>query len=413
MFRKQLSIVLALSSLTSAPAAFASMAGDCRAADQPAATLLIPYFEVDLDDPTGITTVISVNNGAPRPVVARATLWTDWGVPTLAFDIYLTGYDAQTLNVRELLRGELPVTGADVSNNGPLSKPAEVFPGCSGAVLAQSAWARPRSAFKASERNQLRAAHTGKAIPGTRPARCAGSGQAGASVATGYITIDAVNRCTPMSIMTRVNTPAGEGYFAAGGTGIASNSNVLFGDALYVIPRTSSAESQSAVHVVADADAFSAGHYTFYGRYVGFDGRDGRAPLSSLYYSRYTQGSPLIGTTEMIVWRDTREAVPEGAECGKTPRWSPMGEMQLVAFDDEENPSVVARSNAFPTAAQRVKVGSTALPISETSGWMMVDLWHANEEHAQGWVSTVTTANGRLITGHQAVRADDLCNFGL
>ncbi len=412
MFRKQARIALAFS-LMSTPAAFASMAGDCRAADQPAATLLVPYFEVDLDDPTGITTVISVNNGAPRPVLARVTLWTDWGVPTLAFDVYLTGYDAQTLNVRDLLRGDLPLTGADVSNNGALSKPGEVFPGCGGAVLAQSAWARPRSAFKVSERNQLRAAHTGKAIPGTRPARCAGSGQAGASVATGYITVDAVNRCSPMSILSRDNTPAGAGYFAAGGTGLASNSNVLWGDVLYVIPRTNSAESQSAVHVVADADAFSAGHYTFYGRYNNFDGRDGRAPLSSLYYSRYTQGSALLGTTEMIVWRDTLEAVPEGAECGKTPRWGPMGEMQLVAFDDEENPSVLAGSNAFPRAAQRVRVGGTALPIGESSGWMMVDLWHANEAHAQGWVSTMSTANGRLITGHQAVRADDLCNFGL
>src|ERR1043166_7341240 len=123
MFRKQLSIAFALGSLMSTPVAFAAMSGDCRAADQPAATLLIPYFEVDLDDPTGITTTFSVNNSAPRPVLARVTLWTDWGVPTLAFDLYLTGYDAQTLNVRDLLRGELPTTGADVSNDGTFSKP--------------------------------------------------------------------------------------------------------------------------------------------------------------------------------------------------------------------------------------------------------------------------------------------------
>ena len=41
--------------------------------------------------------------------------WTDWGVPTLAFDIYLTGYDVQTLNLRDLFAGNLPMTVPDTS----------------------------------------------------------------------------------------------------------------------------------------------------------------------------------------------------------------------------------------------------------------------------------------------------------
>ena len=35
-------------------------------ADQPAATLLYPYFEVDLNDPQGQTTLISINNASAK-----------------------------------------------------------------------------------------------------------------------------------------------------------------------------------------------------------------------------------------------------------------------------------------------------------------------------------------------------------
>ena len=104
------------------------MAGSCRVANQPAATLLVPYFEVDLNDPDGATTLFSVNNASAKPALARMVLWTDWGVPTLAFDIYLTGYDVQTLNLRDLFTGTLPRTGPAISNTGALSLGADRLP---------------------------------------------------------------------------------------------------------------------------------------------------------------------------------------------------------------------------------------------------------------------------------------------
>ena len=42
----------------------AAWAGSCSLDDRPGATLLLPYFEVDLDDPLGRTTLFSVNNAA-------------------------------------------------------------------------------------------------------------------------------------------------------------------------------------------------------------------------------------------------------------------------------------------------------------------------------------------------------------
>ena len=43
----------------------------------PAATLLLPYFEVDLANPDGVTTLFSVNNASAAPQLAHVTFWTD------------------------------------------------------------------------------------------------------------------------------------------------------------------------------------------------------------------------------------------------------------------------------------------------------------------------------------------------
>ncbi|HYO14435.1 MAG TPA: hypothetical protein VE685_14660 [Thermoanaerobaculia bacterium] len=398
-------LTLLVVSLAVGPASAGVLEGNCRVANQPAATLLIPYFEVNVDDENGQTTLFSVNNASAKPALARVVLWTDWGVPTLAFDIYLTGFDVQSLNVRDLLRGTLPVTGSGVSNVGSLSKDDDGFASCSTAAVSANLQVRDQA--------WLRAAHTGRALKGRQAGKCAGSGRAGASVATGYITVDTVNRCTPPSISSTVNTPADPAYFADGGKGLASNSNVLWGDVYWVGARQRTANSQPAVHILADADVFSPGDYTFYGRYTGFDSRDNRAPLSSLYYARLLDDGLISGGTGLVVWRDNRKPEANPVACGVHPNWSRLGEMQLVAFDEEENPAEIPESNAFPLATQKVQIGSKSLPLQGGSGWILLDLWHRDGTHAQGWVGVVMTSEGRFSTGHAAIRADDLCNFGL
>lgn len=381
--------------------------GNCRVANQPAATLLIPYFEVDLADSSGQTTLISVNNASVRPALARVVLWTDWGIPTLAFDVYLTGYDIQTLNVRDLLRGSLPVTGPEATDAGALSQPNVLIAGCGNAGAAGVA-----APLEAAQIGWLQAAHTGRPVATNPAQQCAGSGSAGPSVATGYVTIDAVNRCTAPSVGTPANTPAQASYFAKGGTGLASNANVLWGDYYYVSSRRNTADSQIAVSIVADPDFFASGDYTFYGRYGSFDARDDRIPLSSLYFARYMDGGPFSGGTEVMVWRDTRTPNTSLGACGMPPKWAPLGEMQLVVFDEEENPKEIVGGSAFPLATQKVHVGGAALPVPEPFGFMMIDLWHKDSTHAQGWVTVIMSAEGRFSTGHEALRADDLCNFG-
>ena len=60
--------ILALVSLAGVPAA----AEVCDLDATPAATLLLPYFEVGPD----VTTVFSVHNASPEPALVQVTLWT-------------------------------------------------------------------------------------------------------------------------------------------------------------------------------------------------------------------------------------------------------------------------------------------------------------------------------------------------
>ena len=391
--------------LLAMPAAGGALAGNCRVDDQPAASLLIPFFEVDLEDPRGRTTLFSVNNGGAKPALARVVLWTDWGVPTLAFDIFLTGYDVQTLNVRDLLRGQVPRTGPQASPQGELSEPGPGFDNCGGTV----AGVVPPSAADIA---LLTAAHTGRPIPQSFPTQCLSEPRADTRFATGYVTIDAVRRCSAVGVGSQRNTPADPLYFAAGGTGVATNDNVLWGDYVFVDPAGNSSQGSAAVHLVADADLLVAGTYTFYGRYVGFDARDARVPLPSLYYSRFVHGGDFDGGTRLIVWRDTRDGSPRPLPCGSTPVWLPLGAQQVVAFDEQENPTELAGAAAFPIATQAVTVGSPELPVDDEFGWLLLDLWHADETHAQAWVGPIFTAEGRYSAGYPAIAADDLCNWG-
>ena len=396
----------AFCALVSAPATAGVLTRNCRTAEQPAATLLYPYFEVDLQRNDGATNLLSINNSSSSPVVARVVLWTDWGAPTLAFDVYLTGYDVQSLNVRDLLKGQLPATSHLASNEGELSDTNTAFAGCESnpkavTALSQTSW------------DYLQAAHTGRPLPGSAPQQCLGSGKAGSNVATGYVTVDVVNRCSGASVGSKENTPADPAYFAAGGTGLASNNNVLWGEYFAINPGRGSADSQTAVHILADADAFAPGDYTFYGRYVNYDSRDDRAPLSSLYYVRYLNGGAFSGGSDLVVWRDNRDANVTARSCGTAPTWAPLGEYQMVAFDEEENPTLIPNSQAFPLASQKVKVGGSSLNVAKSYGWLMIDLWHSDATHAQGWVGVTMSAEGRFSVSHSAVRVDDLCNFGL
>jgi hypothetical protein len=392
-------------------------AATCTLDGGPAATLLLPYFEVDLANDNGRTTLFAVNNASDKAAVAHVVLWTDVAVPTFAFDVYLTGLDVQTVNLRDVFAGRLPRSadaardpGDVISPQGPLSQDV-TFPGCSGL---------PPQALSAEVVDHLRRAHTGQpsALFG---GKCAGLGFDQRTVARGYATIDLVKDCTSLR-------PGDPGYFGA--DGVAASDNLLWGDFFYVDPGGSFAQGENLVRIHADPGRFKSGDATFYARLVGASAADGREPLGREWGVRYLTGGTFNGGTDLIVWRDGSWSHQpfDCPDAGFFPPTSglPQAQRQVTGFDEEEH-AVVSSScqlidpcpppppfNPFPAAATRVSVGSPRLPLPFSFGWLALDLGTVtsngtDDPLTQAWVGQVSSAQGRFSVGLEATSLDSAC----
>jgi len=417
----------------------------------PAATLLVPYFEVDINNANSQTTLLSINNASNQAMLAHVTLWTDWGIPTLAFQVYLTGYDVQTINLRDVFNGSLPVTadgGLDpdtpgpsgsstISNQGSLSVPDasgdKDFPGAVGPCAVPYNQPDPTLAAKIAN---ARAAHTGQF--GALFNGCAGADY-GDGVARGYVTIDNVNSCSLLF-------PSDPGYFAPLGTGIANNVNALWGDVIHVNPAQNFAQGETAVHIEACLGPayvgsvgtgagrcpFAAGEYTFYGRFFAPATTDEREPLATTFATRFINGGAFSGGTQLDVFRDTK-TTPTGVNgpqaCGGAPGWFPLAQTDVVSFDEQENPTdqcvmvgnvspVTGGGQAcFPLATQRIDTAggnqiASDLGIPSPFGWLYLNLNFALASSdpypgvAQAWVTTLMSGEGRFGVGFNAIKLD-------
>ena len=382
----------------------------------PAATLLYPYFEVNLANPNGMTTLLGIQNTSATAVLAHYVVWTDLGVPVLNFNVYLTGYDVQTINVRDVIaQGLLPQTASDgqdpadtsnpndgISNQGIFSQDIN-FASCNGIL--------PPPLLSADEVNGIRAALTGQTST-TLGGLCGGTNR-GDSIARGYITVDTVNSCTLLF-------PGNPGYFGPGGSGIATNQNVLLGDFFLVDPAQNYAQGEGAVSIEAsptDPLTSTSGNYTFYGRYVGWTASDNREPLPSIWGATYTDTA-----SELFVWRDSK--VDQGpftcpVSPGARPSWYPLGQTQIVAFDMQETPTALTGA-PFAAATQRVTLGMTGgdLVTPARSGWLYLNLNTTvapagavpptDPTRAQSWVISLQLpkAEGRFSTATIAAPLD-------
>ena len=399
----------------------------CTIDDVPAATLLLPYFEVDLTNPNGVTTLFSVNNASATAVLAHIVVWSDLTVPVLDFNIYLTGYDVQTINLRDIIvSGILPRTASDgqdpndtISPQGDFSQDIN-FASCAGQL--------PPPNLPASFISHLQLSLTGQSSP-ILGNRCAGRAL-GDNIARGYVTVDTVNNCT-------LRFPGDPGYFAPGGTGDVTNQNVLWGDYFYVNPGENFAQGETLVHVEADAlnpETSVAGEYTFYGRYVAWTAADNREPLATNFAARFVNGGAFDGGTQFICWRDSKvNQAPFTcpALAGVRPPWFALGQEGLVIFDEQENPDV---PTAFPVSpqpptttnllcpaeAQRTVIGGASFPVIFDFGWIYANLNQTNATAganppedplaSQAWLTTVMDAQGRFSVGFDAIQLDSACN---
>lgn len=365
-------------------------APDCCAAAAPGASLLVPYFEVDLGDVNGANTLVSLGNTEEGCTLARVTLWTDLGVPTLTFWVNLSPGDVQTLSLRDLLAGSLPDTSGVL---GDPQCPVLDFDPCQASELAPSLGAGQVAA--------LRAAHTG--APDPVNGLCSGLDR-GDDVARGYLTADVVHACAfAPTVATHQRADELFDPFALG------SANRLWGDYIYAFEGENFAQSEEAVHRAHDPFAFDPGDHTFYGRYVAWDGSDGRPPLPSRYRVRYLQGGPFDGGTRLIVWRDNLSADTSPRPCGTPASWQPLGEAGVMAWDEAESSTPVgALADVCPGAAG-VSFACDLQDLPYPFGYLELDLAHADGTPAQAEVVGVLRARGRFSVGNRAVADNDLC----
>ncbi|MCP3959597.1 MAG: hypothetical protein GY719_17245 [bacterium] len=398
----------------------------------PAATLLLPYFEVGLtptdEDPVtserSVDTFFSVNNASSAPAVAHVVLWGDWSLPSIDFDIFLTGYDIETVSLADVFNnGNLPITAhatndpADsFSPHGQTSQnpawdsapdnPANpLFPGCDTNLPLGTNPVLDRVAdpmFKGFSR-RVRGGHTGRGL-GDRGAATDCIGQAhdetgfGGNdfIARGYVTIDNVTDCNLLF-------PNQPGYF---GTGLTSEVNQLWGDWFIVQDGRAIGDSLVAIEA-SDKGIFLPGDTTFYGRYVDGLATDQREPLSSTWATRYFEPNALFdGGTDLLVWRDSKCQVSvsgfdtDGAGgCVPTagaPPWWPLEETQVVAFDLQEDATELCTEipalpgaggisppppdppvptiQCFPIETGRYAIGDDGIETPYEFGWLYLNL---------------------------------------
>jgi len=381
--------------------------------DVPAATLLLPYFEVDLDDPSGVTTLMSINNASATAVLVHVTVWTDLSIHVLDFNVHLTGYDVQSINLRDVLQnGNLPVTASagqdptdSISPQGPISQDIN-FASCSG-ILAYD-----NPALDATYLDHVQSSLTGQPSTVFFGGSCAGVDH-GDRIARGYVTADTVNACS-------LDFPGDVGYFIAGGAGVATNPNVIWGDYFIVNPGENFAQGETLVHLEADA-LLGPANYTFYSR-LAPGGADNREALSNVFAVRYLNGGVFDGGTSLLVWRDSKRVINPFSCALVAPAPFELGQNQVVVFDEEENLEVpegctispcptTSGITPFPWEAQRTHVGSSALPTSYEFGWIFLNLNSTVtgsvvpfEPFMQNWVTTVMDAQGRFSVGFTAIQ---------
>lgn len=404
----------------------------CDIALLPAATLLLPYFEVDINKPQAAarTTLFTVVNTSQYPQIASVTLWSDWAYPVLNFNIFLTGYDVQSINLYDLLgpRGFIP---SQSGQPGPRSLPNNSNPNFAPGTAADCA--APPGPIPASLAADIRSELTTGRVRNCGNARIGGEHLN----AAGYATIDVVATCG--SIL-----PTEPGYFDQ-----ILYDNVLTGDWQIIDPDANTgnfAGGSPLVHIRAIPEGGPAGivvptnlPYTFYDRYTPrFDretpAMDRRQPLPSAFAARYVQGflDPL--NTNFMLWREGLTGANAACDTyfDNSAAKRLMLVRELIRFDEHENPTTNFSTiimegydpNKYLPATSSVSTAGGLFPPMSTrttdiGGWIYLNLANpgsavyttkvAGVRPSQNWVVVSMSAAGRYSTLFDATMLANGC----
>ena len=397
----------------------------CDISVAPAATLLLPYFEVDVDAGVGVgdTTLFTVTNVSAEPQIAHVTVWTDLSAPVLDFNIFLTGYDVQAINLYDIIvRGLIApddgtssdVEEGDRSADNDTGNPNIDTTNCD--ILAAQ--------IPGSLRADILEALTDGVIGCGRVGRTQTDG-----MARGYVTVDVAASCST-ALPTDADYATTELLF----------DNVLVGDYQQVDPANNFAQGGPMVHIRAIPEGGPAGvtgvtnfERTFYSRYQGGATNDRRQPLPATFAARWIEGSGAAFDTDYKIWREGvtgANVVCGGTSATGIPANGLLGVTEIVRFDEQENGvtfapdiiiSPVPQTDVALPETSRVNVGDTDFfPEAEdgaVAGWMYLNLNHGSPAGAlapadaasQNWVIVSMEAEGRYSVDFDAAWLGNGC----
>jgi len=330
------------------PAPIMNSGAMCDMGPNNAATLLVPYFEVDSIESTGLNTLVAVTNVTADPAIAHVTLWNVDSVHTIDFNIYLTGYDIATFSVRDIFNGNLPNNGCatatssimdgwiDCNRDGLYFNQTTANMGGFGPLYQQT--------FQLNCGGACDFACYGPLDPGLLTYLRYMHTQCSYDWPTlnyvGYITIDYAYTC--QGGFPDESSPYWYPYIDLQQTAAANAtfeqdvsapgfSNAFIGDYFYIDFANNYAQGESCVHIEAfgfgadqNPSGFLAGQYsgmtnadwlaiplaTYYGRVLPFSGflpnpagQDQREPLPLSWGFRYLENAAFNGGADALIWR--------------------------------------------------------------------------------------------------------------
>ena len=349
----------------------------CDIGVAPAATLLLPYFAVETSGAAGSgpTTLFTVTNTSRYPQIAHVTLWSDWSAPVLDFNLYLTGYDVQSINLYDVIvRGQIAGSGAvytatagTANNSATGSTPLAGTLNPNFATGARANCSNIPGQLPGGQGGAVQLAVQNALTTGVTSSLCGGAQLGGnhGTVAIGYATVDVAADCTNY-------LPTNPTYYTAA-DGILYD-KVLIGDYQQIGPSPAGsagggfdAAGNPMVHIRAVPEGGNNGAgstpgaaiatnlpFTFYNRYsstgVGSAGRDRRQPLPSQWAARWIGGSTTVSgvtvsyNTNYKIWREgiTDENVncPNAGAATASDTITSNSALQVtnvIRFDEHEN----------------------------------------------------------------------------
>ena len=397
----------------------------CDISTAPAATLLLPYFEVDLTNAQSENTLWTVTNVSNLPQIAHVTIWTDRSFPVLDFNIFLTGYDVQSISMFDIIANGIiaPPNGTSSdTDEGARSalntdNPLIDITNCDNLAVT----------IPATLLADLRSALTTglySACGTTRVGNIQADGRA-----RGYVTVDVAESCS-------TDLPTDPNYYL---TEILFD-NVFVGDYQQVDRANNFAQGNPMVHIRAVPEGGDVGttgtpgfetnfDRTFYSRYQPLGGvADRRQPLPSTFAARWINGGTGQFNTSFKIWREgvsgpvlTCSAYPPNASLAIT---------ELVRFDEDENPTTFTPDVIIsPVPPGGVALPETSLtssantaiyppnPGGDVAGWMYLNLDHGSpagavdaEIASQNWVIVSMRAEGRFSVDFDAAWLGNGCS---